>query len=146
MVHKIREKKKKPVGRPKKNKGGRPTVMTDEVLYKLQDAFSYGCTDAEACLHANINPNSLYDYEKKNPEFSERKKLLKKKPILLARTTVVAALKSDPSLSLKVLERLAKKEWALREEIQVSKGKDFDNLTDEELDQAIAELQGRKKK
>ena len=69
-------------------KSGRKTVMTEIVLGKLEYAFSMGCTDLEACLHADIHPDTLYEYQRKNPEFSERKKLLKSKLILKARETI----------------------------------------------------------
>lgn len=71
-----------------KPKSGRKTVMTEHVLGKLEHAFSMGCTDLEACLHADIHPDTLYEYQRKNPEFSERKKLLKSKLILKARETI----------------------------------------------------------
>nr|QGH72412.1 MAG: terminase small subunit [Podoviridae sp. ctka020] len=71
---------------------GRPTIMGGEILKKLEEAFSYGCTDLEACLHAGINPENLYNYQKHHPEFIEKKTLLKEKPVLKARNTIVNAL------------------------------------------------------
>ena len=68
-----------------KNKGGRPTVMTPECINKLEYAFSLGCSDTEACLHADITPASLYNYQEKNPAFIERKQCLKDSLVLLAR-------------------------------------------------------------
>ena len=38
---------------------GRPTIMTPQVLQKLELAFSYGCTDDEACFFADIAPTTL---------------------------------------------------------------------------------------
>jgi Ca2+-binding EF-hand superfamily protein len=61
----------------KKNKEGRPTVMTQETIQKLEQAFAFGSTDEEACFYANIGKSTLYDYIKANPEFSERKEALK---------------------------------------------------------------------
>lgn len=87
-----------------KSKAGRPTVMTPEVLSKLERAFSLGCSDPEACVFANISTTALYDYQNKYPEFAERKALLKEKPVLLARQTVVRALESDHKHALKYLE------------------------------------------
>ena len=58
-------------------KVGRPTVMTQIVLGKLEYAFSCESTDVQACNHAGINPDTLYQYCKDNPEFSERKAALK---------------------------------------------------------------------
>lgn len=56
---------------------GRPTVMTDLVVAKLEEAFSNGATDEQACFIANVSRNSLYDYIKIHPEFSNRKEDLK---------------------------------------------------------------------
>lgn len=68
-----------------KSKAGRPTKMTDNVVNKLEQAFEWGCTDAEACVHADISKQTLYDYCKKFPKFTDRKELLKDSPILKAK-------------------------------------------------------------
>jgi hypothetical protein len=57
------------------NKGGRPPKITDEVLGKLEQAFSIGCTDQEACSFADINPSTLYAYQKKKPKFIGEKRV-----------------------------------------------------------------------
>lgn len=71
-------------------KCGRPTKITPEVIDKLEEAFSISCTDDEACIHAGIAPATLYKYQRKNPEFAERKEALKLRTNLLARKTIVA--------------------------------------------------------
>lgn len=57
--------------------GGRPTVMDDLTLHKLEEAFLNDATDEQACFVANICPATLYNYQKEHPEFLERKQLLK---------------------------------------------------------------------
>jgi hypothetical protein len=50
---------------PKKSRalvGGRPTVMTEEVMRKLEEAFSLDCTDEEACAYAGIGERT-YDHK-----------------------------------------------------------------------------------
>jgi len=96
--------------------GGRPTVVTEEVLQKLEYAFALGCTDLEACLHANIGKSTLYDYQNANPKFSERKEELKEKPVLMARTTVVMDIQTNPDMAMKYLERKCKKEFSTKVE------------------------------
>lgn len=76
----------------KKSNAGRPTVMTKDVLAKLQDAFLMGCTDEEACLNAGIHPASLYRYQEKNPKFCEQKEVWKQNPFLKARRTIFRSL------------------------------------------------------
>jgi hypothetical protein len=104
---------------------GRPTVMTPEVIAKLEEAFAWGCTDIEACLWADIAPATLYQYQEKNPEFTERKEELKETPIMLARQSVLRGMKNNPELALKFLERKAKKEFSLRSELTGADGKDL---------------------
>ena len=73
----------------------RPTVMSDDVLRKLEEAFAMGCTDAEACLYADIWPSTLYDYQSANPGFSERKATLKTNPVLKSRQVLLNAIVAD---------------------------------------------------
>lgn len=100
---------KKPIGRKPK--------IVESTLGKLREAFLLGCTDAEACLLADIHPDTLYDYQKKNPVFSEQKKLFKNNPVLQARKTVVESLKSDPNLALRFLERKLSDEFSLKQRV-----------------------------
>ena len=89
---------------------GRPSVMTKEVIARLEEAFAWGCTDIEACLWADIQVRVLYLYQDKNPEFVHRKESLKEKPVLLARKSVVMRLARDPRLSMDYLSRKRKDE------------------------------------
>ena len=61
----------------KKSNAGRPTVMTKDTIAKLEEAFKCGASDLEACFYADISKDSLYNYQKKHPEFIERKEALK---------------------------------------------------------------------
>ena len=88
------------------NKGGRPTVMTESTLQLLRDAFSWGCTDNEACCYADISTSTLYNYCEANPEFLEQKNLLKDMPLLKARRVISKALdEDDTSTAHKVIDR-----------------------------------------
>ncbi len=107
------------------------------VLQKLEEAFSYDCTDEEACLYADISPATLYSYQKKNPAFLERKHVLKNRVILLARQTVVAHITKDPNLALRYLERKRPKEFSLRTISEVKVDTSFDQFTDEQLKEMI---------
>jgi len=88
----------------KKNKGGRPTDMTEATLNKLEEVFAIGGTDLEACFYADISHQTLYNYQEKHPEFLERKQALKERPVLKARQTVVRAL-DNPKDAQWYLER-----------------------------------------
>lgn len=104
---------------------GRPTVVTEKVLALLKEAFEWGCTDREACLHAEIDEATLYRYQEDHPEYASRKKAWKERPILKARKCVVEALEDDKELSLKYLERKKKDEFSLRNEHTGAEGKDL---------------------
>ena len=122
--------------------GGRPTVMTDETIAKLETAFSLGCTDLEACIYADISAAALYNYQKRYPAFVERKNLLKEKVVLLARQNVVMAMRDgDDKVKLDTskwyLERKHKDEFSTRVQNENRTVSDFDNMTDEELKDII---------
>lgn len=70
-------------------KDGRPLVIDATVLGKLEDAFMNAFNDEMACLYAGINPDTLYEYCKRNPKFTERKERLKMTPSLKAQTVIV---------------------------------------------------------
>lgn len=55
------------------NKVGRPTVMTKEVLQKLEQAWNIGATDRIACASAGIGEATLYNYLADHPEYVEIK-------------------------------------------------------------------------
>lgn len=86
------------------------------VLQKLEKVFSIGGTDVEACFYAEISPSALYEYQKKNPAFLERKRALKQGPNLKARQEVVKGLDGNPELALKYLERKLPEEFGVKKE------------------------------
>ena len=102
----------------KKNKGGRPTVMTPEMVNKLEEGFLKGLSDAECCLFAGISKQTLYDYCAKHPEFTDRKEDLKKQPAIQAKMNILEALNDgDKDISKWYLERKNKDEFSLKQEI-----------------------------
>lgn len=101
--------------------GGRPTVMTQDTVNKLEQAFSMGCSDLEACLFADISKQTLYDYQDKHPEFADRKAMLKQKMIFKARSVIVEALNNkDKNTAQWLLERKVKDEFSTKVENDVN--------------------------
>lgn len=96
---------------------GRPTIMDQNTVNKLEEAFALGCSDLEACLYADISKQTLYNYQDKHPEFVDRKAKLKETPVLLARQEVVKGMKGNPELAMKYLERKRRKEFGTRVDI-----------------------------
>lgn len=85
---------------------GQPTKMTEECLRLLREAFSWGCTDVEACCYAGIGVSTLYLYCQNNPDFLELKNKLKETPTMKARRIINASLDSnDLGTANKVIDR-----------------------------------------
>lgn len=108
----------------------RPTKMTKDTLGKLEQAFAYDSTIEEACFFADINPDTYYSYVKENPEFAERVKSIRNRPILSAREKVVKEIKTDVNTAKWYLERKKKNEFAARSEVT---GGDGESLVGELL-------------
>jgi hypothetical protein len=110
----------------KGNGAGRPTVMTPEVIRKLEEAFANDATDLEACFYAGISHAPFYKYQEEHPEFKERKEALKSHLGLIAKNTVARSIKSGNELDAKwYLERRRKNEYSTRNENTGADGKDL---------------------
>lgn len=80
--------------------------MQKEKLKKLTDAFSWGCSDAEACDYAGISVEDLGKYLTKNPEFGEQKNKLRNLPIVLLKKRLFEGIgDAKPETCLKILEK-----------------------------------------
>jgi len=96
---------------------GRPAIVDDLVLQKLEYAFVHGLTDKQACLYADIAPSTLYNYQNAHPEFVERKETLKDAVTMRAKLNVAAKInEGDIDQSNWWLERRAKDEFSTRSE------------------------------
>lgn len=90
---------------PKPPKGvGRHPVITQKVLDLLEAAFTFGCTDEEACAYAGISTGTFYAYQAENPQMLELKHRLRKMPAIKARNSVISSFKTRPELALRYLE------------------------------------------
>ncbi len=108
------------------NPVGRPPAIDLATLAKLEEAFSIGATDREACLVANISVSALYHFQDKNPEYIQRKEKLKDMVKYQARYNVAEAVKKgDKNISQWYLERKVKDEFAQRTEQTGVGGKDL---------------------
>ncbi len=97
---------------------GRPTVMTPEVLQKLKDAFLVDASDEQACNEAGIAPATLYNYQKENPSYLEKKKLWKEDHKYQAKNVIFKAIKQgDVDTAKWVAERKMKEDFSTRSEV-----------------------------
>lgn len=102
------------------NRGGRPPKITNVILRKLETAFRMGSTDREAVIYANISSSTLYDFQKKNPRFTEQKEGWKLCPILKARKMICDNIKKNVGIAKWYLERKCRTEFATRQAISLS--------------------------
>lgn len=93
-----------------KNKGGRPSEMSEEKVKKLEEVFAIDGTIEEACFYADISKQTYYDWLKRKPELIDRFDALRNRPVLKARQTVVKSL-DNPDHAFKYLEKKRKKEF-----------------------------------
>lgn len=133
---------KKKTVKKKKSNAGRPSIMNDATLNKLEYAFAKGMSDREACLFADISGQTLYNYCNAHPEYFERKELLKEMPKVKAKINIVEGIENgDTELSKWYLERKAKDEFSTKQDVDVSGSLNnpFEGLTTEELKKLIAD-------
>jgi len=120
IVKSIAERVEKAIALRTENKpdpdDGRPLFNGKNVevtLAKLEGAFSVGATDEEACMQADISLDSLYRYERKNPEFRNKKHLLKTKLNLVARATIAQVMQEKDKDNIPTDRALETSQWFL---------------------------------
>jgi ACT domain-containing protein len=97
---------------------GRPTVMTEEIVSKLEYGFMKGLNVTECCHYADISRTAFYDYLDKNPAFTDRIEELRSSPSTKAKLNIVEAIENgDPGLSVWWLERRNKDEFSTKQEV-----------------------------
>jgi hypothetical protein len=97
---------------------GRPTVMTEATIGKLKEGFAQGFSVRNACIWADINQDTYFEYCKKHPKFSEQCKTLQQKPLIKSILVINKALNDgDVSTAKWYAERKAKDEFSLRQEL-----------------------------
>lgn len=105
----------------KKNRGGRPTVLTPAVVGKLEIGFAKGLNKTECCKFAGISRDTLYEYIKEHPEFSDRIEVLQSHPSMKAKFNIADRIeKGDIELSQWYLERKNKDEFSLKQQVDTT--------------------------
>ena len=106
---------------------GRPKIMTDATVKVLEEAYSNGATDIEACFIASISKQTLYNYQKEHPEFVDRKFALQDMIKYQAKKNIKEKIISGDTLQSNWwLERKAKKEgFSPRTELTGADGDDL---------------------
>lgn len=71
-----------------KAKTGRPSVINDSVVRKLEEGAALGLNDASLCLYSNISRTTFYKYIKEHPAFADRLDVLRRNNNILAMRNV----------------------------------------------------------
>ena len=108
--------KKKPA--KKKSNAGRKTVMTKDVLRKLDECFLSDLSDKQACYIVDINPESLYAYQRAHPKYTERKATLKEMVKAKAKMVIAKNINSNDINTAKwYAEHKMQSEFSTKQEI-----------------------------
>lgn len=102
----------------------KPVKLNDETVKKIEEALAMDCSIEEVCLYANITRPTYYNWINSFPELKERFNILRAKPFLKARKTVIDSL-SNPQYAFEYLKRKKKDEFSDRQELT---GKDGGEL------------------
>lgn len=111
----------------KKKVDGRPTVFTEEVIRKLEFAFSKDFNDREAAHYAGIHPSTLSVKFSNDPDFLNRMAVFKDKTRQAAKMVIVDALEQgDAKTAQWYAEHRLKDEYSNKTEQVVTATVDAD--------------------
>lgn len=109
------------MAKQEKNGVGRPTIITEAVVAKLEYGFMRGLNITECCHYADISRNCFYEYLEKNPAFKDRMEELKSHPSTKAKLNITEAIEEgDADLAKWWLERRNKDEFSLKQEVDAN--------------------------
>jgi len=100
---------------------GRPTVKTEEIIRKIDEAAALGASIEEIAFYAGIHRATLYRWMEEDTELKDRIEELQERPILKARQTIVNSL-NNPQDAQWYLERKRKREFSSRTETDITSG------------------------
>ena len=98
------------------------TGITERDIENLEYYFTHGFTDAEACLQVWVAERTFYQYCSKNPEWANRRQVLKRKQVMTAKLEVSKALLEGKDDFVKMVYQEDKRRE--RSEVKVDLGVD----------------------
>ena len=100
---------------------GRPTLMTLDVINKLEEAFSKGLNITHACIFANISRETFYNYCQRTTGFLDKCNSLQQQPSIKAKILINEAIDGgDVNTAKWYVERKCKDEFSLKTETEHS--------------------------
>lgn len=92
--------KRKPTGKTKTGEkrirrvgAGRPQIMTESTIQKLEEGFAKGLNVMECCLFADISKSTYYNFTTEHPEYLERFETLKSNVKMIAKMNLYDKIK-----------------------------------------------------
>jgi len=89
-------------------------VISDKEIKDLEYYFTHGFTDEEACLEADINIRTFYHYCSNNPEWADRRQVLKKRQVMKAKLIVSKNLEAEKDDYVKMVFQEEKRQERAR--------------------------------
>lgn len=109
---------------------GRPTVVTEEIIEKLEGCFRDGAHVLEACENVGISRQAYYDRLNTDQVFADRMNTAQEYTTEIARAVVSRAIKRGDKESAKWwLERRVKEKFSPRSELTGKDGKELPTPT-----------------
>lgn len=137
---KVKKKPQKVVVLKEKKKNGRPTLFTEELLKKIEDAFSQGLSVSDVCILADVSLTSFYNYCEKVEGFLEKCKKLQQKPAIKSIININKSLNSgDISTSKWYLEK-KRPEFSNKPENQQSFTNNIINISQDDYKNILKEI------
>ena len=117
-------------------KVGRPPKINEDCVNKLEQAFSIGASDTEACSFAGISRQAYYVYIKNNPKFLDRINGLKSRLPMKAKTELARMIQNGSEKAIFwYLDRSNKREES--EDENHKSALELQGLQQEELDRCM---------
>ncbi len=85
---------------------GRPTVIDENAILRLETAFALGCNRKEALMFSGVSKDAYFRLLQRQPEFRDRFDQLRQTPVLMAKRNVAMAIAAgDLAVSKWYLEK-----------------------------------------
>lgn len=85
-------------------------AISEKELKDLEYYFTHGFTDEEACLEADVNIRTFYNYCRNNPEWAEKRQILKKRQVMKAKLLVSKNLELEKDDYIKMVYQEEKRQ------------------------------------
>jgi hypothetical protein len=96
-----------------KQKVGRPSVITEDSVRKLEAALAYGLGVNAACYYSGVSRSVYYEHKALDKEFSDKMRMAEEFATLKARQVIINAInEGNIKVSMWYLEHKARAEFA----------------------------------